>query len=87
MTYTVVFVRERDGGYCVHVPALPGCHTQGDDLPEALDMAKEAVLCHLETLEADGEPASPVPPVAVDLGDGVDAMVMRVTVRETAPVA
>jgi hypothetical protein len=50
-------------------------------------MAKEAVLCHLETLEADGEPASPVPPVAVDLGDGVDALVMPVTVRGTASIA
>ena len=88
MTYTVVSVRERDGGYCVHIPALPGCHTQGDDLPEALDMAKDAILCHLEAVEADGESAPPdVVPVAVDLGDGVDAMVMRVTVGETAAVA
>ena len=88
MTYTVVFVRERDGGCCVHIPALPGCHTQGNDLPEALEMAKDAILCHLEALEADGEAAPPdVVPVAVDLGDGVDAMVLRVTVRETAAVA
>jgi len=36
MTYTVVLERERDGGFSVHVPALRGCHTQGDDLPEAL---------------------------------------------------
>jgi predicted RNase H-like HicB family nuclease len=36
MVYTVVLVREEVGGYSVHVPALEGCHTEGDTLPEAL---------------------------------------------------
>jgi len=38
MAYTVVLVHERQGGYSVYVPALPGCRTQGDDVPEATVM-------------------------------------------------
>lgn len=89
MTYTVVLEREREGGYSVHVPALRGCHTQGDDLAEALDMAREAILCHIEALLADGEPIpTDVRPVAVDLAEGGEALVLRVSVvpDEAAPV-
>lgn len=39
----------------VTVPALPGCITQGDDIDEAIDMAKEAIELYTEELEARGE--------------------------------
>jgi antitoxin HicB len=88
MTYTVVLERERDGGYSVHVPALKGCRTQGDGLAEALDMAREAILCHVEAMVADGESVpSDVRPVAVDLADGGEALVLRVSVPDVAPAA
>ncbi|MGA3112310.1 MAG: type II toxin-antitoxin system HicB family antitoxin [Candidatus Bathyarchaeia archaeon] len=32
------------------MPALPGCHTQGDTLAEVLENAKEAIDLYLETL-------------------------------------
>lgn len=55
--YTVVLVPDPEmGGYSVDVPALPGCFTQGDTLEEALANAREAILCHIEGLEKDGEP-------------------------------
>ncbi len=38
------------------VPDLPGCHTQGETLEEALAMAKEAIEGYLETLEGEGTP-------------------------------
>ncbi|MEE9281249.1 MAG: type II toxin-antitoxin system HicB family antitoxin [Myxococcota bacterium] len=38
------------------VPALPGCVTQGDTLEEAREHAKEAILCHLEALQQEGDP-------------------------------
>jgi len=40
--YTVVLTPAEEGGYCVTVPDF-GTHTQGDDLPEALDMAQDAI--------------------------------------------
>lgn len=88
MTYTVVLLKERDGGYSVSVLALKGCHTQGDSLPEALDMAKEAIQCHVESLQNHGEPIPPdVDTVAFDWGDATEASVYKVTVAEAVPVA
>jgi antitoxin HicB len=55
-TYRVVLVPEKDGGYSVLVPALPGCFSQGDTRSEAIEMAKEAISLHLESLRADAEP-------------------------------
>ena len=45
-----------DGGCSVHVPALPGCHTQGETLEEAIADAREAITGYLEGLAADGLP-------------------------------
>lgn len=58
LTYHVVAVREEDGRYSASVPAVPGCHTWGHDLAEALAMAEEAIELYLECLKEDGE----VPP-------------------------
>jgi antitoxin HicB len=55
-TYTVVLRREEDGRYSVSVPALPGCHTWGETLPQALHMVEEAIEGYLEVLEEDGDP-------------------------------
>ena len=88
MTYTAIFVREEDGGYCVHVPALKGCHTQGDTLPEALEMAKDAIECYLGSLEKHGEPfPADVETVSFEWGDANEAVVYRLAVREAAEVA
>ena len=54
--YTVILEREEDGGYHAFVPALPGCHTQGDTVDEALDNAREAIQVYLDSLRAEGEP-------------------------------
>jgi len=56
LSYTVVFEPAEEGGYCVHVPALPGCFTQGETLEEAREMAKEAIQGHIEALAMVGEP-------------------------------
>lgn len=87
-TYTVVLMREEDGRYSVSVPALKGCHTWGDTLPEALDMVKEAITGYLEVLKEDGEPIPPdTPNVNVDMTETAEALVYRITLRETALVA
>lgn len=54
--YTVILEHEEDGGYHAFVPALPGCHTQGDTVDEALENAREAIQAYLESLKAEGEP-------------------------------
>ena len=38
------------GGYTVTVPKLPGLVTEGNNLKEAKEMAKDAIRCHIEAL-------------------------------------
>jgi predicted RNase H-like HicB family nuclease len=42
-------------GYRVTVPLLPGLITYGRTLDEAREMARDAIQCHLEGLQKDGE--------------------------------
>lgn len=51
MTFNVVLDSAEEGGFNVIVPALDGCFTQGDTEEEALENAREAILCYLEGLE------------------------------------
>ena len=48
--FDTIIMEDETGGYVAFVPALPGCHTQGDTLQELLDNAKEAIELYLETL-------------------------------------
>jgi predicted RNase H-like HicB family nuclease len=48
--FDVVLLEDETGGYVAIVPALPGCHTQGDTLAEVLENAKEAIDLYVETL-------------------------------------
>lgn len=86
--YTVVLMREADGGYSVSVPALKGCHTQGDTLPQALEMAKDAIRCYLGSLEKHGEALPPdVRTVAFDWEDATEALVCKIALEEEVVVA
>lgn len=53
--YTIVLETEKDGGFVVSVPALPGCFTQGESRNDALRNAKEAITAYIEELRARGE--------------------------------
>ena len=55
-SYSVFYEKASDGGYTAHVPALPGCHTQGETLDEAEYNVSEAIQLYLESLAAHGEP-------------------------------
>ena len=49
--YTVIFEPAEEGGFIVYVPSLPGCHTQGETLDEAYQMAQDAIFGYLKTLQ------------------------------------
>ena len=55
LTYTVFYEEDTEGGYVAFVPALPGCHTQGENLEEAESNVKEAIGLYIESLAAHGE--------------------------------
>jgi predicted RNase H-like HicB family nuclease len=50
--FDVVLLEDETGGYVAIVPALPGCHTQGDTLAEVMENVKEAIDLYWETLTA-----------------------------------
>lgn len=54
-TYTVILEPAEEGGFTVHVPALPEVVTEGENEAEALAMAKEAIELAIEERVAEGE--------------------------------
>ena len=55
LSYSVFYEQAAEGGYVALVPALPGCHTQGETLEETECNVKEAIALYLESLEAHSE--------------------------------
>ena len=53
--YTVLYEQLEEGGYQVIVPALLGIVTYGRTLPEAREMAKDAIVCTVRGLLKDNE--------------------------------
>lgn len=70
--FKIVLEKEAEGGYTVFVPALPGCHTQGDTIEKARENAREAIECYIESLRKDG---LPVPAVSEELVCDVEVKV------------
>jgi predicted RNase H-like HicB family nuclease len=48
MKLKVLIRPESVGGYSVSAPALPGCHSQGETLEEALENIREAAALWLD---------------------------------------
>ena len=54
-TYKIHLHKEDKGGFTVIVPSLPGCITYGENIDEAIEMAKEAIALYIEELKERGE--------------------------------
>lgn len=54
MRYPVV-VHKSEYGYDVHCPILPGCHSQGDTVEEALENIKDAIMTYLEMVAEEAK--------------------------------
>ena len=59
MTYKVAVHADPDSGYWAEVPALPGCFSQGETLPELKRNIREAIGLYLETLRGEGRQPEP----------------------------
>jgi predicted RNase H-like HicB family nuclease len=51
----LAFEPQDEGGYHVYAPDLPGLHTQGDDMDDAMANASEGIALYVEGLREDGE--------------------------------
>jgi len=52
----LVFEPQEEGGYHAYAPDLPGLHTQGEDMDDAMANASEAVGLYVKGRREDGEP-------------------------------
>ena len=50
LTYSVELKPQKEGGYTVTVPVLPGCISEGDTAEEALTNIKDAVEGYIQVL-------------------------------------
>ena len=54
-TYTIILEPAEEGGFVVHVPALPEVCTEGDTEAEAIAMAKDAIELVIASRRERGE--------------------------------
>lgn len=52
--YPAIFTKD-EAGYSVEFPDVAGCYTSGETLPEAVEMAADALCLMLYDMEEDGE--------------------------------
>ena len=64
MKLKVILRPEKEGGYSVAIPALPGCYSEGETVDEALANIREAAEGMIEVMNEHGEPFSGLEPVA-----------------------
>ena len=57
MKYSVV-INKSKYGYDAHCPALPGCHSQGDTLEDAIENVKDAIETYLHMIIEETKDAS-----------------------------
>jgi predicted RNase H-like HicB family nuclease len=50
LRYTVIIEPEIGGGYSIHCPGLPGCHSQGETVEESLLNIQEAMLLVVDVI-------------------------------------
>lgn len=87
--YSVVVYKDPASDYGTVVPDLPGCHSAGTTLSEALEETREAIYAHLEGMAKDGE-VFPEPSdlsairESGDFGDAVAFAVVEIDVNQVS---
>jgi predicted RNase H-like HicB family nuclease len=54
--FRIILEKEKEGGYHVFCPVLPGCHAQGETIDEGIRNIREAIQLCVESLVKDGLP-------------------------------
>jgi len=53
MNYRILIEKGEDFSYVAHCPAIPGCHSQGNTMEEAIENIKDAIRGCLSALGKD----------------------------------
>lgn len=51
MVYRIIIEKGEDSGYVVHCPAIPGCHSQGNTIEDAIDNIRDAIKGCISVLD------------------------------------
>ena len=78
-SYLGYFEPNELGGYSVWFPDLPECHTDGDDLDNAVNMAAEALELVIKSYLENGR-ALPKPMLDASASEGVYKLLISVNV-------
>ena len=54
-SFRIILRPEKEGGYTVFVPSLPGCISYGETIEDAKLMAEDAIKAYLESVKKHGE--------------------------------
>ena len=55
MKYTVIVEKSKEG-FGAYVPDLPGCVAVGETKDEVIQLVREAIEFHIESMKESGEP-------------------------------
>ena len=55
LSYTVMYQKAQEGGFTAFVPALAGCHTQGETFEETESNIREAIELYIESITSENE--------------------------------
>jgi len=55
----VVIVEQGETSFGAYVPDLPGCVAVGESRDEAMELIREAIEMHIDSLRENGEPVPP----------------------------
>jgi predicted RNase H-like HicB family nuclease len=51
MIYRIIIEKGEDFGYITHCPAIPGCHSQGVSMEDAIENTRDAIIGCLEVID------------------------------------
>ena len=60
LNFTTIIEQDEDGVFVASVPAVPGCHTQGDTYEEAIVNVKDALQLCLDEAKSNSDYASKI---------------------------
>lgn len=58
MIYRVLLEKGEDFGFVAHCPAIPGCHSQGETMEDAVESIKDAIRGCIEALDHELIPSA-----------------------------
>jgi len=85
--YAAIFEPNEDGTFTITFPDLPGCISEGNDLPDALRMAENGLSLYVECMKNDGiDFPAPTALDKIKTPKGAFANLVRGTIRDNAAI-